>query len=399
MDKIKWGDKMKNTIIDYIELRGDLLLLTHPFNEIDYLILSEITYIDFHEFLDFKTQYQYTIKQAYNLYLSKNIDISHKQFLRMYTLFKLMAEAPRYKNIRIIYSINEIDKDKIKQFSYLAYLLEDETMVISFKGTDETLVGWHEDFLMLCNDHIHAQLSAKKHLNKLSTYPFELPLSDCLVNRYLGKHMHQRIKKYFLYKKRRPIILTGHSKGGNLAMYASIFCDKEVQNRIIKVYNFDGPGFNDTIIQSENYHNIKDRIITYVPHYSIFGLLFNHKEERKVVRSVTSYLKQHDGITWEVYRDGFKEDELSLESQLTVQRFNQVLDNLSLTQKQLFIKDLFHTFDKLEFQHINDLSKVSFKHIINAIKELTSIDAKSRKTIIDVMTILFEESQKIRKDE
>lgn len=389
---------MKNTILDYIELRGDLSPLTHPYNEIDYLIFSELTYVDYHEFLDFNKPYQYTLEEAYNIFLSKCLNIADKTFLRMYTLFSAVSRSPRYKNIKIVYYINEVDKDMIKQFSILALLLENQTLSIHYKGTDDTIIGWHEDFLMLCDNNIPAQRCAVEHLRKLSTYPYELSLLKTLNNPYMGKSLFQRLKNYFIYKKKRPMILAGHSKGGNLAMYAGIFVDKDIQDRIIHVYNYDGPGFLDEVIESNEYNQFINRITSFVPHYSLFGIILKHKERRKVVRSVYSYLKQHDGMSWEVSRDSFKEDELSLDSQIAVKKVEDLLADLSKEEKQLFISDLFNTFDKLEFTNINELSNVSYKHIISVIKEFTMINAKSRKVILEFLQILFDEMQKAKKN-
>jgi hypothetical protein len=252
---------------------------------------------------------------------------------------------------------------------------------------------------MLCDESIPAQQSAVDHLRKLSTYPYQLSLLETLNNPYLGNSLYIRFKNYFKYKKNRPLIVAGHSKGGNLAMYAGIFIEKEIQDRIIHVYNYDGPGFLDHVVNSKEYNDFVSHITSFVPHYSLFGILMNHKENRKVVRSVYSHLKQHDGMSWEVSRDGFKEDVLSLESQIVAKKFEDLLNTLTKEEKQLFVKNLFHTFDKLEFNNINDLSNVSYKHIISAIKELSIIDAKSRKIIIELIQILFEEIQKMKKND
>ena len=388
---------MKNTILDYIELRGDLSPLTHPYNEIDYLIFSELTYIDFHEFLDFSESMTYTIEDAYHIFLSKHLNIADKTFLRMYTLFSSISRSPRYRNIKIVYYVNEVDQDLIKQFSILALLLENQTLSIHFKGTDDTFIGWHEDFLMLCDESIPSQRCAVEHLEKLSAYPYELSLLQTLKNPYLGQSLYQRFKNYFKYKRQRPILLAGHSKGGNLAMYAGLFAKQDIQDRIIHVYNYDGPGFLDEVYESDEYSRFVDRMTSFVPHYSLFGILLRHGERRKVVRSIYSHLKQHDGMSWEISRDGFKEDVLSIDSQIVAKKIEDMLASLSKDEKRLFIKDLFHTLDKLGFKTINDLSNVSYKHIVSAVIEFSAIEAKSRKIIMDLIYILFEESQKMKK--
>lgn len=385
-----------NTIINYIQLRGDLPINLNPFNEADYLILCELAYINFEEFTDFNNNQSYTIKDLYDLYKSKDIDISHKLFAPMYELLYLCSLSPRYQNIKIIYYINDIDNEMIKQFGCIGYLLDNDYMVICFKGTDDSIIGWHEDFQMLHNDCIPAQQCSADTLERLSQYRYKHSFTDYIMNKDIDKCIFKRIIKYFYYYKHRPIIVLGHSKGGNLAMYASMKADNNIQKRIKKIYNFDGPGFSKDIINSKDFNQIRDRIINYVPHYSIFGLLFNNTGMRLCVKSQSSNIRAHDAMSWCVSYNGFIYDELSLESQMCVKRFNELLDGLSIKEKELFIEELFQILDKLEIYSVKDITNVTFKRILTGIKEFSGIEAKNRKIILDLITILYEENQKVK---
>ena len=61
------------------------------------------------------------------------------------------------------------------------------------------------------------------------------------------------------------LILGGHSKGGNLAVYASVFARPSVKKRIITVYNNDGPGIDSDFVKPPDYLAILPKIKSIVP--------------------------------------------------------------------------------------------------------------------------------------
>ena len=137
-----------------------------------------------------------------------------------------------------------------EQFSAVTILMPNGMIYVSYRGTDNTIVGWKEDLNMSFKELVPAQTTAKNYLNKIA-------------------------EKY----KDKQIIVGGHSKGGNLAVYAAAYCEPKIQDRIIKVYNNDGPGFCDKVVNSEEYNRILNKVHTYIPKSSIIGRLLNHKEE------------------------------------------------------------------------------------------------------------------------
>ncbi|MCD7808441.1 MAG: DUF2974 domain-containing protein, partial [Erysipelotrichaceae bacterium] len=240
--------------------------------------------------------------------------------------------------------MSELDKEMIKQFAAVTLLLDDETMVISYRGTDDSLIGWHEDFLMLCDSVIPAQQSALDYLNQVSQY--QSSLNDFMHNHYLG-HMIQRIFKYFSYKKHRPIWLLGHSKGGNLAIYAACLGDEDIQNRIIRVDNFDGPGFQEDLITNPNYHKMLPKIQTTAPHYSFFGIALAHEEKYQFVASQNQGMYQHDAYSWCIDIHGFVPSNLSEESLSFCNEVQSFLEKLTNEEKHQFVDAMFDLFEKL----------------------------------------------------
>lgn len=378
---------MSYTIFDYISWRGDLTINQAPYNELDDLILSLISYFDLSTIMisDF---IPITIHDAYIRYQSSHLGNPTNN---NDTLFRMLSESPRYQNIRIVHFQSELDKEMIKQFAAVTLLLDDETMVISYRGTDDSLIGWHEDFLMLCDNVIPAQESALKYLNDVHSY--QSSLNEYIHNQYLG-NIGQRLYKYMSYKRHRPLWLVGHSKGGNLAMYAACLCRRDIQDRIVKIENFDGPGFQESMLTNPHYQKMLPKIQSTVPHYSFFGTILGHEEKYKIVESQNTGMYQHDAYSWCVDIDGFVETTLSDE---VIQFSNEVqtfLNSLTNVEKHQFVEAMFDLFDKLNNHYFSELSNISLKHILNGIKEITLIDANTRKILIEVINMLWKESAK-----
>ena len=381
---------MKDTIIDYVHWRGDISFQIQPYNSIDYLILSNLAYVHF-DGITFEPSL--TLNEAYEQYINSQYvfeDESH-------SLFEKVSHAPRYQNIRILSYMNDVNPELIKQFAVVTFLLENQTLFVAFRGTDESLIGWHEDFLMLCETIIPSQTSAVNYLNEIGQFKYQSTLKQSLQNQYLGS-LTQRLRKHFQYKKQGlPILLGGHSKGGNLAMYAACFCDENLSQRILKVYNFDGPGFQEDMLASKNYQNMLPRIISYIPHYSFFGIVLGHEENYHVIQSHNEGMLQHNSFSWHVTKDDFVNDELSYESVQFAIKVILFLEKMTIEEKRLFVETMFGLFDSLNLHTFHELSHITYKQILAAIKELTLLDNKMRKMLIEVLHILWLEAKKTKK--
>lgn len=384
---------MKNTIIDFVLWRGDLTIQQQALNHIDYLILSNLAYVQFDHIVDSTPSFSLTISQAYNLYRKQNSKIYNES----YQLFHIVAQSPRYQNIQIISYINEIDKELVKQFSATTFLLENQTLFIAYRGTDSSLIGWHEDFLMLCENVVPSQISAVHYLQQISQISYQETLFQTLKNKHLGT-IKERIIKYFQYKKHGyPILLGGHSKGGNLAMYAGCFIDSKIQDRIVKIYNYDGPGFQEEIIRSSQYQTMLPRMISYIPHYSFFGIVLGHEETYRVVHSENNGMLQHNTFSWTLTPQGFIEDELSYESVQFAIKVILFLEKMNFNERKVFVETMFSLFDSLNLHTFDELSHITYKQILSAIKELTLLDSQMRKMLIEVLHMLWLEAKKTKK--
>lgn len=388
-----------NTILNYVDLRGDLLTTQFPYNEIDALIFSELAYVNLDQIIE--PLHQPPLWLVYQKYVQRNQSLSDQELQKIqipsHELFEKMASAPRYQNIRVLDYVNDVNKELVKQFSALALLLEDGRIVIAFRGTDDSLIGWHEDFLMLCEKVVPAQESSVhfvEHIAKLSI-PSSL-LAD-LKNPFIDASLWQRFKKHFQYQKQRPLWLVGHSKGGNLAIYAACFCQTSAQKRIFQVDNFDGPGFHDEILKSSAYRQMLPYIHSYIPHYSFFGIVLGHEENYTVVKSHETGMMQHNAFSWQLQAHHFEVDELSYESVQFAIKVILFLEKLSYEEKHQFVEAMFSLFDNLNLYNFSDLSHISYKHIMNGIKEITLLKPKTRNMLLEVLHMLWLEAKKIKR--
>ena len=267
-------------ILEYLDWRGDLTLLERPFNEVDNLILAEICYLDFSGFVPagFQTQ-QVTLLDAASAYFAAHPETNMGVLVpdQIPVLVEHAAKTARFSDVRLLGYVNRIDEETQTQFSALTMLLPDGSAYVAFRGTDDTIVGWKEDFNMAFTPEIPAQKYAAEYLRQVSgALPF------------------------------RPLLVGGHSKGGNLAVYAAVFCGQDVQNRILAVYNNDGPGFYSSLLSLPEHKPVAGKITTLLPESSVVGMLLEHEEAYQVVRSTQVGLMQHDGFSWQVKGERFE---------------------------------------------------------------------------------------------
>lgn len=265
---------MMANILDYLDWRGDLSFAVVPFNEVDNLILSELSFLDyagvapqdFTEALPFCDVMKHLSEFRDDDSVETGI-LLPKDFL---PLAEKAAKSVRFGEVRVCGFETRIDTRCEMQFAAVTFLLGDGTAFISFRGTDDTLVGWKEDFNMSFLSVVPSQSFAAQYLDRMATvYP-------------------QRLR------------IGGHSKGGNLAVYAAASASVLTQNRILQVYSNDGPGFSRSFLDSEGYARIRDRVRTIVPQTSVVGVLLEHECEYTIVKSTQAGLLQHDGFSWEV---------------------------------------------------------------------------------------------------
>ncbi len=293
-------------IFDYLSWRCDVPFSDAPFNLVDNLILSELIYTDFGGIVPesgAQVELREACKRFFELHDRYEIAARTSYTARAPFLMEYMLQGCRFSSVRLSHYRTVMNKDQTTQFAAVTFHLPDGTCYAAYRGTDGTVVGWKEDFLLSYQSGTAGQKEAAAYLDYIS-----LVTSG-------------------------PLRVGGHSKGGNLAVYASVFCNPETADRIMKVYTNDGPGFRSEVVSLPQYTAIMPRTVSIVPDTSVIGLLLTNDCERVVVRSTASGIAQHDGFSWETRRDGFVPAVISRTGEIlqrTISRWVEGLDDETL---------------------------------------------------------------------
>lgn len=347
---------------DYLKWRGDLTFSQTPFCEADNLILSCLSYVKLDGIVSDDSEC-ITIKEASNqffrLHSAKELKEDHSFVRSAPFLLKDMAGTIRFQNLLLRHYENLIDTEKELQFCALEILMEDGSSFVSFRGTDDTIVGWKEDFNMSFG---------------------KVPAEDASV-RYLNQIGHFG---------QRPLRVGGHSKGGHLAVYAASLCDFSVQDRILAVYSNDGPGFYDLFCETPGYKKIQPRIHKYVPEFSIFGMLLYDTEDPIFIKSRSKGVMQHDAFSWEIEGPSFLRGEKhSFLAQVFTDSVQDWLKEMNAQQRKAFIDDLFSLLETTGAQTIQELHESGLKSLTSIAKELDTIDPKTREKLDSLLRIFL----------
>ncbi|GHV31056.1 hypothetical protein AGMMS4952_19030 [Spirochaetia bacterium] len=354
-------------IFDYIEWRGDLSFESDPFNAVDNIIFSVFSYYpldgivpnDFEQKpVLFTDAVKALIKQGKN-----NPEIQRHYIYKtdQTNLLEALLDMPRYKNIKLCAYVNKIDQIKEMQFSALTFVSHDCPSYVAYRGTDLTLVGWKEDFNMIFTEVIPAQMEAVAYLNTISDF----------------------LKK--------PFYVGGHSKGGNLAVYAASFCDPKIQNRILSIYNNDAPGFNKKTTCTKEYKAIEKKIQTYIPQDSVIGLLFEHQRNYTVVRSTENVFMQHNPFSWHVLKnDVVHVEQITKQSKFINKTLMIWLDGMDHQTRQQFIDSLYDILVTTEVKSIPEFTDKWLTNTITLLKSMNNLDKETKDMLHKTFNELFE---------
>ena len=354
-------------LLDYLNWRGDLTLAQAPFNEVDNLILAELSFVNFGGIVPPPGGGKgVPLKQAAEPFFAKfaadePIEMGVLVPDAIPDMLQRMACSLRFGDMMLNCFADRLDVEAGEQFAALTVDTGDGALYLSFRGTDDTLAGWKEDFEMACMPEVPAQKKA-----------LEYSLA---------------VAKQFPRKKLR---LGGHSKGGNLAVYAGVFCPEKLQNRMIDIWSNDGPGFHMDLLELPEYRRVADRVRSIVPKSSVVGMLLEHSEEYTVVDSDQLGFMQHDGFSWQVMGNHFITlRQVSPKAHLSDQELRSWVQRLSVEQREKFVTALFDVLTASGAVTLTDLKAESYKAVGPMIKAMTHLDKETREGLMNFAGILF----------
>ncbi len=351
------------TILDYLKEYGDYSLEEKPFSDVDSLVLCQFVYLKFDGLVPGPGEEHgaVTVQE-----LAAHPDYDHlygDERYRKYNtaLFQKIYKSRRFGTMKLWNYVNLIEPEQETQFSAVVFGLSEELSYVGFRGTDESIVGWKEDLNLAFSEPVPGQ--------RLSVSYLEQAAQTIQSGLYVG----------------------GHSKGGNLAVYASMNCSAGVRERIDRIYDHDGPGFRPEVRQKSAYEEIAGRIYKTVPRSSCVGMLLYTEENYKVVESKTIGLAQHNPYTWLIRDDNFKiVEEIRAGRKFMDQALNEWILSLDQEQMHTFVDTLYRVVQASETDNLIDFTANWLKSIHKIGTALKEVDRDTADVIVQIMRALFE---------
>ena len=362
-------------LITYVQQYEAQTFQEKPLTDIDILVLTEIAYLPFDKIVpsSFEVKSGISLNQLGEKFETiKEKEHENNPFMitkERIQLLDVVSKSQRYKDIKVFGFMNDIDDELTKQFAAVCYQWEEESRWIIFRGTDESLTGWKEDFMMTYSDLIPAQTDAIEYLKKQAeTFSGTLNVS-------------------------------GHSKGGNLSLYASAMQNEAVQNRIEQIYCWDSPGVHRSILSTEGYQRVVSKAKRYIPQDSIVGLMLESQVPYHIIESQGSGISQHSALMWNIQEDHFVElTELTKNSQLTDQTFKQWTETVPDEDLKLFFDTFFELFFEMGVETVNDVYYNFRIYMQEFFKKAYQMDTEKREILLRVGRLLFQIRYEIWKD-
>lgn len=348
-------------IMDYISWRGDLSFEQSQFNEVDNLILACFSYVNLDGISAVTKQkgigLKKLTKEFMKLHTMKELE-ADKSFIRLAPFLMMeMAKSVRFGKCVVRNYVNDIVTEAEQQFAAMEIVLEDGTSYVSFRGTDDTIIGWKEDF-NLSTGVVPAQKRAIEYLQKISEH------TDGMLR------------------------VGGHSKGGNLAIYGSVMC-KSAHEKILEIYSNDGPGFSREFQELPETKEMMPKIIRIIPEYSIIGTLLEHEKEPVIVASSSKGLLQHDAFSWEVQGPALvRRDSLNKTALRFIEILHKWIDGMDMEQKRLLIEDLFATLQASGYENLSEVQSGGLKSLAAMVKRVEKFAPESRGMMQELLTAI-----------
>ncbi|MDD2648418.1 MAG: DUF2974 domain-containing protein [Eubacteriales bacterium] len=345
-------------IIDYLAWRGDIGFDETAVCDVDMLIFSRLSYLpmdgivpaDFGACVPFGDAVKAVLQKCEN-------GEAEPRMREDSELMKSITTSARFSSLKACGFVSRLDSEREMQFAAITFLLPDGSSVIAFRGTDGTLTGWKEDFNMSFSETIPSQIDAADYFTRLCA------------------------------ERAGGVRLCGHSKGGNLAVYAASFCDEKIQDRVICARSFDGPGFSDSLTEKEGYKRMLPKLKTFMPRSSIIGMMLEHDEDFTIVESQNISIFQHNIYYWQLLRGEFMTvPGFTNSSQLVDKTTKLWVSEMSPELREKFINGLYDVASASGAKTVREL--LSGKNVFALMKALAKLDPETRGAITKCVGLL-----------
>ncbi len=339
-------------ILNYVDFRGDIRFDERPFNEVDNLVFSELSYVEMDDFVSTDGEKYMTLSELREAYIGIK-DRFDYPFSDPWPLLDRCGRSDRYGDIRVKFFVKKYDTEKMFSFTAATFFIDEKTIYVAFRGTDGNIDGWRECFNLSYLTETEGQKEALDYLEKVAS------------------------------ETEQDIIVGGHSKGGNFAEYAAAFASEDVRKRVIAVYTNDGPGFVDSVIDSENYKEILPKTLKIMPESSIVGSLLKGHETVKVIKGDGAGPIQHDPFHWRVLGTEFEPSDRSRSADFTDETLNLWIREMNEDERREFTDAVFGFLYDTGIYDFSNIHKKKLKTAAALTKAQFSMDPDMRKTVKD----------------
>lgn len=360
---LPWKVWLMGNIIDFLKEYGDRTFEEYHFCEVDVLLLAQLSYLNFDGVVPTIGERKKAVTLAWiDERMDPDLVFSYKWYEKQNKeLWAALLGCKRYSTMGCNYYRVRLEEDTETQFGAITFFPEGCEPVVAFRGTDDSIVGWKEDFNLAFKRPLPSQQMSAVYLNQVS----------CNVP--------------------GTFLVCGHSKGGNLAVFASIWADGGVQNKITDVYSLDGPGFLPEVLSGDSYERIRNRVHRILPYSSLVGMLLQNYEQYEVVKSSAFGVMQHDCYSWEIENGRLAKAPDIEEKQ---KRMNEVLNRwifaLSEEEREMFVNTLFEIIGKTKAATLPEFADDWKNNFKICLRSLRSLDGDTRKRIRQILKVLIE---------
>ncbi len=350
-------------VVDYVKQYGDQDFSVRPFGEADVLVMAMLSYMSFDGLVPTPAEHKEAVTLAR---IDEIMDpakvFENKMYVkRSQSLWNALRGTRRFWNMGCNFCRTRLEEEETMQFSAITFFPQGSLPVVVFRGTDETIVGWKEDFHLAFSRPVEAQRMSALYLTQVSS----------LI--------------------RGSYVICGHSKGGNLAVYSAIWADPFAREQVEAVFSLDGPGFLPELIEEKAYEEIRDRVHRILPTSSMVGMLLQNYESYEVVKSSAFGMMQHDGYSWQIEDGVFMRAE---EIQSKRKRMDEVLNRwifaMPEQERELFVDSLFGMIEKTGAATLTEFAADWKKNLRICAQHMRGLDSETRKRFRQILRMFLE---------
>ncbi len=326
---------------------GNVSFQDFAFNEVDSLILCQLSYLNFELFVSEEEVYLLSLLDDDRIQSLSANTFSPKKNVKLLTMLR---NARRYQEVKLCHLRNQLSYEDCEQFYAITFIIDD-FLYLAFRGTDLTILGWQENFNMAYLKEVPSQRDSVLYVNEIFN------------------HYH------------RKMIIGGHSKGGNLALYSAMYSSSEVNASILKIYNFDGPGFYNDVFSDQEFLILEDKVVTMSTQEAIIGVLLYHVDNLVFIKSRGFSLLQHEPYNWKVNKAGLlqKVKKNTIQSRWFARAVRHFFEDTSEIERKQFVDLLFTIIEVTPEATVDDFRSHPLKFLFGVQKRYKGLTKEEKR--------------------